>query len=61
VIVETKSFIGIGANIIHNISIGKDTVIGAGSLVCNDLPDNVVAYGSPAKIIRKRKLENKYL
>lgn len=44
--------IGMGANIINGIKIGKNTIIGAGSLVTKDIPDNVVAYGSPCKIIR---------
>ena len=44
--------IGIGANIIDGVKIGDNTIIGAGSLVTKDLPDNVVAYGNPCKIIR---------
>jgi len=44
--------IGIGANIVDGIKIGKNTIIGAGSVVTKDIPDNVVAYGSPCKIIR---------
>jgi acetyltransferase-like isoleucine patch superfamily enzyme len=37
------------------------TIIGAGSLVLGDIPGNVVAYGSPARIIRKRKAGEQYL
>ena len=44
--------IGMGVNIIDGIKIGKNTIIGAGSVVTKDIPDNVVAYGSPCKIIR---------
>lgn len=44
--------IGVGANIIDGIKIGNNVVIGAGSLVTKDIPDNVVAYGSPCKIVR---------
>lgn len=43
--------IGIGANILDGVTIGDNTVIGAGSLVTKDIPNNVVAYGSPCKII----------
>ncbi|RLA60061.1 MAG: acyltransferase, partial [Epsilonproteobacteria bacterium] len=32
---------------------GKNSIIGANSLVLNNIPDNVVAYGTPAKVIRK--------
>lgn len=55
------SNISIGANIKHGISIGKETVIGAGATLLNDTPDNVVAYGTPAKIMRKREINDKYL
>jgi acetyltransferase-like isoleucine patch superfamily enzyme len=41
-----------GVNIIDGIKVGKNTIIGAGSVVTRDIPDNVVAYGSPCKIIR---------
>lgn len=35
------------------ITIGDNSVIGAGSVVTSDIPDNVVAYGVPCKVIRK--------
>jgi sugar O-acyltransferase (sialic acid O-acetyltransferase NeuD family) len=44
--------IGMGVNIIDGIKIGKNTIIGAGSVVTRNIPDNVIAYGSPCKIIR---------
>ena len=44
--------IGIGSNILNGVRIGSNTIVGAGSLVTKDLPDNVVAYGNPCKIIR---------
>lgn len=47
------TFIGTGAIVLPRISIGKNTIIGAGSIVNKDLPDDVVAFGSPAKIIRR--------
>jgi len=46
------TMIGMGTNILHQVKIGKNTIIGAGSVVTKDIPDNVVAYGSPCKIIR---------
>jgi sugar O-acyltransferase (sialic acid O-acetyltransferase NeuD family) len=45
--------IGMGTNILHTVKIGKNCIIGAGSVVTKDIPDNVVAYGSPCKIIRE--------
>lgn len=44
--------IGMGSNVLNGIKIGKNSVIGAGSLVTRDIPDNVVSYGNPCKIIR---------
>ena len=50
VTVGEGSFIGAGTIVVPNIKIGKWAVIGAGSVVTHDIPDNVVAYGSPCKI-----------
>jgi sugar O-acyltransferase (sialic acid O-acetyltransferase NeuD family) len=55
------SAIAIGAVISHGIQIGKNTVIGAGATVVKDIPDRVVAYGTPARIIRDRNPEDSYL
>jgi galactoside O-acetyltransferase len=42
-----------GTNILHQVKIGKNSIIGAGSVVTKDIPDNVVAYGSPCRVIRE--------
>lgn len=55
------SFIGLGSSVIENINIGAHSVIGAGSLVIKDMGNFVVAYGNPAKEIRKRKANEPYL
>ncbi len=44
--------IGAGANIIGPIHIGNNVTIGAGAVVVRDLPDNCVAVGVPAKVIK---------
>jgi len=44
--------IGTGASVIDNITIGKASYIGAGSAVVNDIPENVLAYGVPARKVR---------
>ena len=49
------SFIGTGATIIQSIKIGKNVTIGAGSVIIKDIPDNVIAVGNPAKIIKSKK------
>lgn len=45
-----------GTSIAPSVAIGSNTIVGAGSLVLHDLPDNVVAYGSPAKIVKELNL-----
>jgi maltose O-acetyltransferase len=44
----------IGGNVIINpgVTIGSNVVIGAGSIVTKDIPDNVIAVGSPCRVIR---------
>ena len=53
--------ISLGTLVIENIGIGAWSVVGAGSLVLDEIPENVVAYGSPARIIRKRRAGEPYL
>lgn len=45
--------IGSGAVIVDRIRIGAGSVIGAGAVVTRDIPEGVVAYGNPAKVIRE--------
>ena len=52
--------ISIGVTINQRVIVGNHTVIGAGATVVQDIPSYVVAYGSPAKIIRSRKPDDKY-
>jgi len=44
--------IGSHTTILPNVTIGKNTIIGANSLVLHDIPDNVIAFGTPVKIVR---------
>jgi len=55
------SAITLGVTVVDRLEIGENTVIGSGSLVTKSLPDNVLAYGSPAKIIRNRIKGEKFL
>jgi acetyltransferase EpsM len=47
------AWVGIGAIIKDKVRIGRGAVIGAGAVVLKDIPDNVVAFGVPARVIRK--------
>jgi acetyltransferase-like isoleucine patch superfamily enzyme len=43
---------GINVSILAGVRIGNDVVIGAGSLVCNNIPSNSIAVGVPARVIK---------
>ena len=45
--------IGSHSTVMPNVTIGENSIIGANSLVLEDIPDNVVAFGVPAKVRRK--------
>ena len=47
------SWIGIGAAIMPGVTIGKNAVIGANSVVTHDVPDYCIAAGNPARVIRR--------
>ncbi|MCT3065746.1 sugar O-acetyltransferase [Lactiplantibacillus pentosus] len=46
-------WLGAGVIVLPGITIGDNVVVGAGSIVTKDLPDNVVAVGNPAHILRQ--------
>ena len=46
-------WIGAGALIMPGVTIGDNSVIGAGSVVTKDIPENVIAVGNPAKVLRE--------
>ena len=55
VTVKRGAFIGIGSVVKEYLTIGRNSIIGAGSVVLEDIPDNVVAVGAPAKVIKTRR------
>ena len=56
VTIGRSTWLGIGAIVIGGLRIGANSIIGAGSVVVNDIPANVVAYGVPAKVMRRIKV-----
>ena len=46
------TYVGMCAAVREKISIGANTIIGMNSTVLKDIPDNVVALGTPAKVIK---------
>ena len=54
-LVKKRASIGANATIICGIVIGKNSIVGAGSVVTKDVPDNSIVVGNPAKVIGKVK------
>ena len=53
VTIEDNCWIGAGVTICPGVTIGENTVVGAGSVVVSDLPANVVAIGNPCRVLRE--------
>lgn len=50
--IEKNVWLGAGVILLPGVTIGANTVIGAGSLVTKDLPKNVVAFGTPCEVVK---------
>jgi acetyltransferase-like isoleucine patch superfamily enzyme len=51
-LVKRGASIGSGVTILANVVIGENAMVGAGSVVTRDVPDNAVVAGNPAKVLR---------
>jgi len=60
-IIGEYTAVGIGAVVKHKMKIGRNVIVGASALVLNNIPDDVISYGSPSAVIRRRNEEDKYL
>lgn len=52
VVIKKNAWIGAGATILPGVTIGEHSVVAAGAVVTQDIPDNIVAGGVPAKILK---------
>ncbi len=52
--VADGAMIGVGAVVLPRLKVGADSIVGAGSVVVKDVPDNVIVYGNPARVVRTR-------
>lgn len=57
-LIKKGASIGAGSIILGGVEIGQNAMIGAGSLVTQDVPPNELWYGSPAKFVRKINSNN---
>ncbi len=53
--------LGVGAACAHGLSIGGHAVVGVGAAIVRNVPANVVAFGVPCRVVRKRKPGDRYL
>lgn len=52
IVLKEHVWIGSNVTILQGVTIGKNAIVGAGSTVTKDVPDNAIVGGVPAKIIR---------
>ena len=54
VVLKKNCKIGTHSVVMPGVTVGENSIVGAFSFVTKDIPDNVVAFGIPAKVIKKR-------
>jgi acetyltransferase-like isoleucine patch superfamily enzyme len=52
IIIKDGAWLGTGVTVVGNVTIGKGAIVGAGSVVTKDVPENCIVAGNPAKVIR---------
>lgn len=52
IVIKRRASIGTNATILGNLTIGENAIVGAGSVVTRDVPDNAIVAGNPARMIR---------
>lgn len=57
--IKSGARIAIGVNVLPDITIGRDALIGVGAIVTRDIPDYAIAFGSPAKVVGEVPLEER--
>lgn len=55
VVIRRNAWIGAGAVILPGVTVGENAIVGAGAVVTKNVPDNAVAAGVPAKVLRNIK------
>lgn len=52
ILIKRKAWLGAGVTVLPGVVVGENAIVGAGSVVTKNVPDNTIVAGVPAKIIR---------
>ena len=52
ILIKKNAWIGAQVSILPGVTIGENAIVGTGSIVTKDIPDNAVAVGNPARVIK---------
>jgi acetyltransferase-like isoleucine patch superfamily enzyme len=51
--IKKGASIGTNSVVLSSVTVGENSIVGAGSVVTKDIPDNVIAAGNPCRVLRK--------
>jgi UDP-perosamine 4-acetyltransferase len=54
---DEEVYLGLGCQVIEQVKIGRGSLIGAGSTVIRDIPEAVIAVGSPARVVGENRVD----
>jgi len=54
IIIGDDAWLGFGVIVLDGVRVGKGAVVGAGAVVTRDIPDNAIAVGTPARVVKMR-------
>lgn len=60
VVIESHAKVYAGATILPGVTIGREAIVGSGSLVSHDVPPGTVAAGVPARVLRDRRTDGRH-
>jgi acetyltransferase-like isoleucine patch superfamily enzyme len=55
IIIDDEAWLGTNVTVLSGVRIGKGAVVGAGSVVTTDVPDDAIAVGVPARVVKSRR------
>lgn len=54
IVIGDHAWLGVGVIVLDGVRIGEGAVVGAGSIVTEDVPDGAIALGAPARVVKRR-------